>query len=65
MSPDKKASRPACDRTAHHQTGEEVTTGVLSTAAGVICFLVAFTFCSGTEQLLLISLGGMLIGGSR
>jgi hypothetical protein len=44
---------------------EEATMGILSTAGAAICFLVAFTFCHGTEQLLLASVGGLLIGGSR
>jgi hypothetical protein len=44
---------------------EEVTFPVLSTAACAVCFLVAFTFLRGTEQLLLASLGGLLIGGAK
>jgi len=59
----QKENRPTCDRAAHRKENE-VTTGVLSTA-GAICFLVAFTYFHGTEQLLLISLSAMLIGGSR
>jgi len=61
----QKENRPTCDRAAHRKENE-VTTGILSTAACAICFLLAFTYLRGTEQLLLISLGGMLAtGGAR
>jgi len=60
----QKENRPTCDRAAHRKENE-VTTGVLSTALSAVCFLLAFTYLQGTEQLLLISLGGLLIGGVR
>ena len=60
--PDKKASRPTCDRTTH-QRRNNATMGTLTTAACAVCFLVAFTFCHGTEQLLLASVGGFLAAG--
>jgi hypothetical protein len=63
--PDKKRASTGGNQVEAHQTGEEATTGILTTAACALCFLLAFTYLHGTEQLLLISLGGMLIGGSR
>ena len=64
---DKKENRDLASRGSHdHQTNVEATTGALTTAAGAICFLLGFTYLhGGTEQLLLISLGAMLIGGAR
>jgi hypothetical protein len=61
MTTPQTQSRPTCDRTAH-QTGE-VTTGILSTAFGAVCFLVAFAFLRGTEQLLAVSAAGLLASG--
>jgi len=45
--------------------GEEAITGVLTTAACAVCFLLAFTYLRGTEQLLLASIGGLLAGGGK
>lgn len=64
MSGPEKESRPTCDRTTD-QRRNNATMGILSTAGAAICFLVAFTFCHGTEQLLLASVGGLLIRGSH
>ena len=50
---------------AAHQTGEEATMRTLTTSLAAICFLLAFTFLRGTEQLLVASVGGLLSGGSR
>jgi hypothetical protein len=44
---------------------KNLLTGTLSTAACAVCFLLAFTYLHGIEQLLLVSLGGMLAGGVR
>ena len=61
---DKKESRPTCDRTTHRRRNNAIT-DILSTAGCGLCFLLAFTYLRGTEQLLLVSLGGLLVGGSR
>jgi hypothetical protein len=62
----QKENRDLASRGSHdHQTNVEAITGALTTAAGAICFLLAFTYLHGTEQLLLASLGGLLIGGAR
>jgi hypothetical protein len=63
--PDKKGASTGGNQVEAHQTGEEANTGIVTTAGCAICFLVAFTFLRGTEQLLLASVGGMLIGGYR
>ena len=59
MSPERKG----LDRrgTSRGELGEEATTGILSTAISAVCFLAAFTFCHGAEQLLLVIVGGILI----
>jgi hypothetical protein len=43
----------------------EATNDALATGAAAICFLLAFTFLRGTEQLLLASLGGLLAGAAK
>jgi hypothetical protein len=60
----QKESRPVRDRAAHWKENE-VNTGILSTALSAVCFLLAFTYLRGIEQLLVISLGGLLAGGGK
>jgi hypothetical protein len=64
MTAPQEKSRPTCDRTTH-QRRNNATTGTLTTGAAAICFLVAFTYLRGTEQLLVASVGGLLIGGAK
>ena len=63
-APDKEKIPAGAEPTGTHQTTKEATTGILTTGSAAICFLLAFTYLHGTEQLLLISLGGLLAGGS-
>jgi hypothetical protein len=65
MSTPAKENRDLVSRGSHDHQTKEVTPLALSTAACAVCFLLAFTFLHGTEQLLLVSVGGMLIGGAR
>jgi hypothetical protein len=58
-------NRDLVSRGSHDHQTKEVTPLALSTAACAVCFLLAFTFLHGVEQLLLVSLGGMLAGGVR
>ena len=58
----QKETRDLRSRESDHQTNN-ATTGILSTTVGVVCFLLAFTFLRGTEQLLVVSLGGLLATG--
>jgi hypothetical protein len=61
---DKKENRPTCDRTTHRRRNNAIT-DILSTAACGLCFLLA-AHLTGTDQLIAISLGGLLaFGGSR
>jgi hypothetical protein len=57
----READRPIVGRQ------EKLTTGTLSTALGAVVMVVAFTSPAPepTLQLVAISLGGLLIGGSR
>jgi hypothetical protein len=64
-SPDKEKNPGQRKPTGTHQTTKEVTLSVVSTALSAVCFLLAFTYFRGTEQLMLVSLAGMLIGGAR
>jgi hypothetical protein len=62
----KKESRPTCDRTTNAEENRRSSAiSVLTTAISAVCFLLAFTFLHGTEQLLLASVGALLAGGVR
>ena len=64
MNGPEKESRPTYDRTTDRRRNN-ATMGILTTAGCAVCFLVAFMCLHGTEQLLLVSLGGILaLGGS-
>ena len=61
--PDKKGASTGGNQVEAHQTGEEANTGIVTTAGCAVCFLVAFAFLHGTEQLLFVSLGALLATG--
>jgi hypothetical protein len=64
-APDKKEPRLGSNQ-VEASWEKEATTGILTTAACAVCFLLAFAYLRGTEQLLLASIGGMLAtGGAR
>jgi hypothetical protein len=65
MTLPEKETRTLRVRESDHQEKKLTLTHTLSIAACAVCFLLAFSFLHGTQQLLLISLGVMLIGGSR
>jgi hypothetical protein len=65
MSPDKEKVPASANQPGPIRQDEEATTGALTTGAAAICFLLAFTFLRGTEQLLLASVGGLLAGGAK
>jgi hypothetical protein len=65
MSTTKEKPHDLANRAAMPEENRSSTLSVLTIGLGAVCFLVSFTYLHGTEQLLLISLGAMLIGGSR
>jgi hypothetical protein len=62
-APDKE--KASTQREPSRGRPEEVTFPALTTAACAVCFLLAFTYTHGPEQLLLASLGGLLAGGLK
>jgi hypothetical protein len=63
MSQGKKITSGGANRPEVTINREKTLTGILTTAGCAVCFLVALTFCHGTEQLLLVSIGGLLATG--
>jgi hypothetical protein len=64
MNDKKETARLEIVRLPEHQR-LKANTDILTTAAGAIVILLAFTCSHGVEQLLLVSLGGLLAGGTK
>jgi hypothetical protein len=64
-APDKEKETRTLRVRESDRRRSEATMGILSTAACGLCFLLS-AHLTGTDQLIAISLGGMLaLGGSR
>jgi uncharacterized membrane protein YkgB len=63
MSLGQKEKRPGVNRGVHQTV--EATKQALATGLGAVWLLVAFSCLRGAEQLLLGSVGGLLVGGLK
>lgn len=60
----EKVNRTGVKRAARG-SGKATLFQVVSTAIGCLCFVFAFNYCHGDTQLLIISAGSLLMGGSK
>jgi VIT1/CCC1 family predicted Fe2+/Mn2+ transporter len=66
MSKNEKSRQAQTNRDSTQQTNRDSITGTLSTAAGAILMLTAFSAIPDPVlQLVTVSIAGLLIGGAR